>query len=68
MVDCRFKDFWSSGGTSNIFTCGGKAANVSEIEVEVQEKVEEEDGSDLDEYEQVVATIKEDMENEDYQT
>ena len=46
MVDCRFKDFWSSGGTSNIFTCGGKAANVSDVEVQVQEQVEEEDGSD----------------------
>lgn len=39
------RTIWSSGGTSNIFTCGGEATNVSDVEVEVQEQVEEENDS-----------------------
>jgi hypothetical protein len=51
IVDLR--TFSSGGGTSNPSTGGDGAANFSDLEVEIQEQVEEDDEFDLDEYEPI---------------
>ncbi|KAF0924700.1 hypothetical protein E2562_014505 [Oryza meyeriana var. granulata] len=55
------RTFWSGGGTSNLFAGDGGATNLSDVEVEIKEH---EDDFDSDEFEQVVAAVEEEMENE----
>ncbi|KAF0900324.1 hypothetical protein E2562_030612 [Oryza meyeriana var. granulata] len=58
------KTFWSGGGTSNLFAGDGGAINLPDLEVEIEEHEENEDDFDSDEFEQAVAAVEEEMENE----
>ncbi|KAF0930056.1 hypothetical protein E2562_027557 [Oryza meyeriana var. granulata] len=58
------KTFWSGGGTSNLFAGDGGAINLPDVGVEIEEHEEDEDDFDSDEFEQAVAAVEEEMENE----
>ncbi|KAF0892833.1 hypothetical protein E2562_018626 [Oryza meyeriana var. granulata] len=58
------RTFSSGGGTSNLFAGDGGATNLLDVEVEIEEHEEDKDDFDSDEFDQAVATVEEEMENE----